>query len=100
MNTEEMRAMVAEEMGLKDLAPDQQEQIIDQFTQNTLKRVTISLFERLPEAAKAEFVRLGDAGDTEGLLKLFQTNVPDLDAFIRSEVKAEVDTFKEFQAAS
>lgn len=95
-----MRAMIAEELDLKDLTPDMQEQIIDQFTENALKRVTMSLFERLPEDAKAEFVRLGDASDAQGVLKLFKDNIPDLDAFIRAEVKDEVNAFKEFQAAS
>ncbi|OGY97704.1 MAG: hypothetical protein A2855_00295 [Candidatus Liptonbacteria bacterium RIFCSPHIGHO2_01_FULL_57_28] len=100
MDTEELKKMVAEEMGVSDLAPEMQEQIIDQFTQNALKRITISLYERLPEDAKAEFVKLGEANNTEGLLDLFKKNVPDLDAFIRDEVKDEVSEFKKFQTAS
>lgn len=100
MNTEEMRAMIAEELDLEDLAPDMQEKVIDQFTENALKRVTISLFERLPEDAKAEFTRLGDASDAEGVLKLFKDNIPNLDDFIRAEVKDEAEAFKKFQSGS
>ena len=100
MNSEEMRAMVVEQLDLKDLTPDMQDQIIDKFTENTMKKITVALFERLPEGAKAEFVKLGDAGDSAAVLKLLQDNVPDMDAFVAEEVKAEVAAFKEFQSGS
>jgi hypothetical protein len=100
MNPEELRVMVVEELDLKGMTPEQQDQIIDQFTENTLKRVALALFERLPQEARPEFARLSDAGDSESVTKLFQKHIPDMDALIRAEVKDEVDAFKKFQSAS
>ena len=100
MNPEEMRAMIAKELALEGLTPEQQEQIIDQFSQNALKRVTLALYERLPEAGKAKFAELGEKGHSQGLLKLFQENIPDVDAVVRGEVQDEIKAFKDFQQAA
>ena len=100
MNPEEMRAMVVEQLDLKDLTPEMQDQIIDKFTENTMKKITIALFERLSEDARAQFAKLGDAGDSAALLKLLQDNIPDMDAFVAEEIKKEVAAFKEFQSGS
>lgn len=93
-----MRAMVVEQLGLEDMDQEAQDQIIDKFTENTMKKVTIALFERLPKEAQDEFVRLGDAGDPAAVLKIFQDNIPDMEAVVQSEIKEEVKAFKDFQS--
>jgi hypothetical protein len=100
MDPEEMKAMVVKDLGLDGLPAATQDQIIDQFSENALKKVTIVLFDRLPEEGKAQFMKLGEHGDPEALLKLFQQHIPDMDAVVRATVQEEVKAFKEFQAAA
>src|ERR1044072_3499693 len=98
MNPDEIKAMIVEDLALGGLPAEDQDRIIDQFTENTLKKASIALFDRLPETAKSEFLKLGDAGDPEALMKLFQQHIPDMNDVIRATVLEEVKAFKEFQA--
>ncbi|MBI3572407.1 hypothetical protein HY091_02665 [Candidatus Kaiserbacteria bacterium] len=97
---DEMTKAVAEDLGISDLSSEQQQQLIEQFGALTLKAVTVSVLEKMPENKREEFAALSERGDAGALKAFLDAAVPGHEQVARAAVAEEVKRFKEFQAAA
>ncbi len=94
---DEMMKAIAADLGISELAPEEQQQIITQFGEVALKAATIAVLEKLPEEKRGEFAKLAEAGDAGPVQAFLDAEVPDHEALVKAAVAAEVQKFKEFQ---
>lgn len=91
---DQMQQMIAKDLGLEALAPEQQRQIITAFGEVALKAATLAIAEKLPEGKRDQFAALAERGDPAALQKFLDLEVPDHDAIAKDAVAREVVAFK------
>lgn len=94
---DELTALIAADLGIKDLPPEEQQALIAQFGEVALKAATISVFEKLSEDKRDEFAKLAEAGDAAALKTFLDREVPGHEDITKAAVAEEVRRFKEFQ---
>ncbi|MEK7157184.1 MAG: DUF5663 domain-containing protein [Patescibacteria group bacterium] len=95
---DELTALIAEDLGIKDLPVEQQRTLIAQFGEVALKSATLSVLGALAEDKRGEFAKLADAGDPTALKAFLDREVPDHETIAKAAVAEEVKKFKAFQA--
>jgi len=94
---DELQQAVAEELGIEGLTPTEQQELIAQVTGVMLKAASIAILEKLPEAAREQFITIADTKDEVALKTFLEKELPDSEAVVRAAVAEEVRRFKEFQ---
>lgn len=94
-----LRSAMAQDLGITHLNEDEQSEIINKLGEVILKRVTISLLEKLPEDKRDAFEALSVEGDQKKIQDFLSQNIPNFDALLQSEVQSEIARFKEFAEA-
>lgn len=77
---------VFEELGIDQLPPERQEEVLTAMTEVLLKRLTLKVLEKLTEAQQQEFEAVCAAKDQEKITKFFGDNVPGYDQLIQDEI--------------
>jgi len=95
---DELTALIAEDLGIKDLPAEQQRTLIAQFGEVALKAATLSVLGALAEDKRGEFAKLAEAGDPTALKAFLDREVPDHETIAKAAVAEEVKKFKAFQA--
>ena len=95
---DELTALIAEDLGIKDFPVEQQRTLIAQFGEVALKSATLSVLGALAEDKRGEFAKLADAGDPTALKAFLAREVPDHETIAKAAVAEEVKKFKAFQA--
>ena len=95
---DELTALIAKDLGISALPPDEQKSLISQFGEVALKAATLAVVEKLSEEKRGEFAKLAEVGDQEGLRALLDKEVPGHEEVARAAVQQEVARFKEVQA--
>ena len=95
---DELTALIAEDLGIKDLPVEQQKTLIAQFGEVALKSATLSGLGALAEDKRGEFAKLAEAGDPTALKAFLDREVPDHETIAKAAVAEEVKKFKAFQA--
>lgn len=95
---DEMTALIAADLGIKDLPLAEQQALISQFGEIALKAASLSVVEKLTEAKRAEFAKLAEAGDATALKTFLDREVPGHEGIAKAAVAEEVRRFKAFQA--
>jgi len=96
---DELTALIANDLGIVSLPPEEQKSIIGQFGEVALKAATVAILGKLAEGKRDEFMKLAEAGDAVALKAFLDREVPGHDDIAKVAVAEEVKRFKDFQAA-
>jgi len=94
---DELTALIAADLGIKDLPLEQQQALIAQFGEVALKAATLSVVGKLAEDKRDEFAKLAEAGDPSALKTFLDREVPGHEDIAKAAVAEEVKRFKDFQ---
>jgi hypothetical protein len=94
---DELTAVIAADLGIKDLPLAEQQQLISQFGEVALKAATLSVLGKLAEDKREEFAKLAEAGDVVAVKTFLDREVPDHEEIAKTAVAEEIKRFKEFQ---
>lgn len=94
---DELTALIAADLGIKDLPVEEQKTLIAQFGEVALKAATMAVMEKLAADKREEFAKLAQAGDPAALQAFLAREVPDHEALAKAAVAEEVKRFKDFQ---
>ena len=95
---DELTAAIAADLGIRELSPEQQKELIAQFGEVALKAATLSVIAKLAEDKRGEFAKLAEAGDAAALKIFLDREVPDHEELAKAAVAEEIKRFKEFQS--
>jgi len=95
---DEMTALIAADLGIKDLPLAEQQALIAQFGEIALKAATLAVVGKLAEDKREEFAKLAEAGDATALKTFLDREVPGNEDIAKAAVAEEVKRFKAFQA--
>lgn len=91
----ELKALLVKDLGLTNLTEEAQDQILARLGEITLKAVTFAIFEKLPEAKRAEFDEVAAAEDPAKIQAFLTENIPNLKELMDAELKKTISRFKE-----
>jgi hypothetical protein len=94
---DELTALIAEDLGIKDLPMEEQQALIAQFGEIALKAATLSVLGKLAEDKRDAFAKLAEAGDAAALKTFLDREVPEHETLAKAAVAEEVKRFKAFQ---
>lgn len=95
MNNQELREILIKELGIGGLPEEAQDEIVTKLGEVILKSLTVAIFEKLSNDARAEFERIGAKGDHTLIQEFLEKNVPDLHTLMQEEVKKTLRNFAE-----
>lgn len=95
---DELTTLIAKDLGITDLAPEEQQALISQFGEVALKAATIAVVEKLDEGKRAEFAKLAEEGEPDVLKSFLDRELPGHEEIAKAAVAEEVRRFKAFQA--
>jgi len=95
---DELTALIAADLGIKDLPPEEQKTLIAQFGEVALKAATLAIVEKLAEGKREEFAQLAESGDAGKLQEFLNREVPGHEDIAKAAVAEEVRRFKAFRA--
>ncbi len=96
---DELTALIAADLGIKDLPLAEQQTLIAQFGEVALKAATLSVVEKLADDKRNEFAKLAEAGGAQALKTFLDREVPGHEDIAKAAVAEEVKRFKAFQTA-
>ena len=86
---------IIKELGIDQLPPEKQEEILTAMTEVLLKRLTVRVLEKLDEKQQEEFSQVSAGGDLEKVNQFFAANVPDYENIIQEEIGQFKEDMKE-----
>jgi hypothetical protein len=95
---DELTALIATDLGIKDLPSEEQQVLIGQFGEIALKAATLSVVGKLADDKRDEFAKLAEAGDPTALKTFLDREVPGHEDIAKAAVAEEVKRFRAFQA--
>lgn len=95
---DQLTALIADDLGIKDLPLTEQQALISQFGEVALKAATLAVVEKLSAEKREEFAKLAEAGDTAALKAFLDSEVAGHEEIAKTAVAEEVKRFKAFQA--
>jgi len=95
---DELTALIAKDLGINELPPEEQKTLIAQFGEVALKAATLAIVGKLSEDKREEFAKLAEAGDASALSTFLNQEVPGHDELAKAAVAEEVKRFKAFRA--
>jgi len=94
ITNQDTREQIIKELELGGLPAEAQDEIISKLAENTLKKVTIAMLDKLPEDKRGEFEMLASAGDAGQVYAFLNAHVPDASALIQSEMQSSIAEIK------
>lgn len=94
---DELTALIAADLGIKDLPLEQQQSLIAQFGEVALKAATLAVVGKLAKEKREEFATLAQAGDPAALQTFLNAEVPNHEELAKAAVAEEVKRFKALQ---
>lgn len=95
---DELTALIATDLGIKDLPTDEQHALIAQFGEIALKAATLAVVGKLADDKRDEFAKLAQAGEPTALKTFLDREIPGHEDIAKAAVAEEVKRFKAFQA--
>ena len=96
---DELTKTIAQDLGISDLTPEEQQKLINQFGEVALQAASIAVVGKLSEDKREEFMKLAQEGDPAALQSFLDREVPGHEEIARAAVQKEVAAFKAAQAA-
>lgn len=94
---DELTALIATDLGIKNLPLAEQQTLIAQFGEIALKAATLSVVGKLAADKRDECMKLAEAGDAMALKTFLDREVPGHEDIAKTAVAEEVKRFKAFQ---
>lgn len=95
---DELTALIANDLGIKDMPKGEQQALIAQFGEIALKAATLAVVGKLAEGKREVFAKLAEEGDATALKAFLDAEVPGHEELAKAAVAEEVQKFKAFQA--
>lgn len=76
---------IIKELGIDQLPPEKQEEILTAMTEVILKRITLRVLENFSEEQKDEFDKICAQGDQAKVSQYLEANVADYESIIKEE---------------
>lgn len=95
---DELTALIAADLGIKDLPSEEQNALIAQFGEIALKAATLAVVGKLADDKRDEFAKLAQVGDPTALKTFLDREIPGHEDIAKAAVAEEVKQFKAFQA--
>lgn len=86
------------DLGMEGLPREVQDEVIARLGENILRRITVSIVEKISPEARHEFDSISEAGDSERMKTFLNGQIPDFDNFVKGEVEKSVTEFKQLAA--
>lgn len=86
------------DLGMEGLPREVQDEVIARLGENILRRITVSIVEKISPEARHEFDSISEAGDSERMKTFLNGQIPDFDNFVKGEVEKSVMEFKQLAA--
>lgn len=94
---DELTSLIADDLGIASLPPEEQKSIIGQFGEVALKAATVAILGKLDESKRDEFAKLAEVGDAAVLKAFLDREAPEHESIAKAAVAEEVQRFKDFQ---
>lgn len=91
----ELKAMLAKDLGIHDLPEEAQDQILASLGDIILRSTTTAIFERLNDEQRTQFEQLSADEDPSKIQDFLTQNVPDMPKLMEEEVKKTIARFKQ-----
>lgn len=98
MQNQELRTILIKELGIEGLPEEAQDEIVSKLGEVVLKSLTASIFEKIPNEARAEFERIAETNDSERIQNFLSEHIPDLHLLMEEEVRKALERFAELEA--
>jgi len=95
MNNQELREILIKELGIEMLPEEAQDEIVAKLGEVILRSVTVAIFEKLGDEARAEFERVSKEDEPELVQRFLEENVPDMQTLMEEEIKRTLKNFAE-----
>ena len=95
---DELTALIAKDLGINELPPEEQKTLVAQFGEVALKAATLAIVGKLTEDKREEFAKLAETGDPGALSAFLNREVPGHEELAKAAVAEEVRRFKDFRA--
>lgn len=82
----QLQQNILEELGVDQLPPDRQSEILSAITELLLKRLTMKVLENLSAEQQTEFETVCASKDNDRVMNFFKENVPDYENLIETEI--------------
>jgi len=86
MLTTNLKADLIKELGIDQLEPSKQEEVLTAMTEAVLKRLTIRVLEKLPESDRADFEKISQSQDAEKMTNFLKDKIPDFEEIAAQEI--------------
>jgi len=96
---DEMTKKMATDLGIAELSPEKQQELIVKFGEIALKAATVSIMTKLSAEKRDEFMKLAEAGNADAVKTFLDREVPEHETLASQAVAEEIRRFKEFDAA-
>ena len=91
MPRKKLQQNILEELGLTDLPEETQTKLLTGMTESILKRITLRIYEELPENERAEFQKIRDTGEPEKIDEYLHDKIPGYE----KKLQEVIEEFKE-----
>lgn len=96
MDTDSLRTLIKDRLGINALLPGAEE-VLDDLVEGIFNNVLAAVLERLPEAKRGELEEAIGSGDNGRVLAFIAREVPDLEHIVRDETARAMEDFKKFR---
>ncbi len=91
----DIQQTIIKQLGLEDLPAEDQISLINQMTEAVLKRITISILEKLSEEEQDDFNKLADQEDPEKMEEFLKSKVENYEQMVEQIAKDFITEMKE-----
>ena len=77
---------ILKELGIDQLPPERQEEVLTAMTEAVLKRLILRLVGAMGEEQRKQFEEIANAGDQEKISQFLTANIPNHEALVHEEV--------------
>ncbi len=92
---DELTKAIAADLGVSELAPEAQQEVIAKFGEIALKAATLAVVGKLAVEKRDAFAELAASGDAAAVQEFLNREVPDHEELAKAAVADEIRRFKE-----
>lgn len=98
MKNQELRDILIKELGIGKLPNEAQDEIVGKLGEVILKSLTVAIFDKLSNDARAEFESIAKKEDHNLIQEFLDANIPEMHILMEEEVKRTLQNYAEIEA--
>ncbi len=95
MDKNKLKKLIEENLGTAKFPEEVRDEILSLLAENCLKRASLSILEALSQAERKQFEDLASSGSYEEAFSFASSHIENFESLVQSEIKKEIDKFKE-----